>query len=535
VTVSDALRVRSQPRVADDSVRYDPLLPLGTNLEVLAGPVDASGYRWYEVAPIGVHLQGGPGTGWVASAAKTGEPWIAPAGGPLADVGVEHADTPRLTGSPAGARHAGAALTTFGVDLQRALLAAGDIEPDANAVFSPASIAMALALARSGARGQTATEMDEVLRSDPWDAFRGDLAALDAALASRNASWAERSQDENGAPVTVRRDLVLQLANAAFGQRDWTVRHEYLDDIAAMLGASLHLADFANRVEDARHAINAWVAARTADRIPELLGQGMVSTATRLVLVNAIYLKANWEVEFDPDSTTSDSFTRPDGTTTRVATMHRDLGQLGPYARGNGWQATELRYRGQPATGGIDAAPTAPLAMTLILPDDLRTFERGVTADQLARIIDVLDSERDHLQEVTPPADDNCGSYPYSVSLSLPRFSMESRLDLGPVLQSLGMRAAFDAASADFTGIRPADAGEQVHIGRVIHQANIQVDEKGTEAAAATAIVLDTGGCTGPMPERTVTLRFNRPFLFLLRDIETGAVLFMGRVTAPAA
>jgi serpin B len=398
-------------------------------------------------------------------------------------------------------------------------------------VFSPASIAMALALARAGAKGGTATEMDEVLGTNPWEAFRGDLAALDSALASRNASWTEEEPDASGAPTAVRRDLVLQLANAAFGQRDWAVRPEYLDDIAAMLGASLHLVDFVNRLEAARTAINAWVAARTADRIPELLPAGAVSAATRFVLVNAIYLKANWQVEFDPDSTTSDSFTRLDGTASRVPTMHRQLGQLGPYARGNGWQATELRYRGQPAA---DGASTAPLAMTLILPDDLRAFERTVSPDQLARIVDVLDAEREHLAVVTPPANDNCGTYPYSVDLSLPRFAVDSRIELNGVLQAMGMRQAFDATSADFSGIRPPEAGDPVHVGMVIHQANISVDEKGTEAAAATAIVLDTGGCTGPLPARTVTLKFNRPFLFLLRDVETGAVLFMGRVVSPA-
>jgi hypothetical protein len=110
VTVSDGLRVRSQPRVSDDSIRYEPLLPLGTTLEVLAGPIEGSGYRWYEVAPIGLHLRNGPGTGWVASAAKTGEPWIAPATGALADVDIERADTARLTGTPAGAGNAGAPL-----------------------------------------------------------------------------------------------------------------------------------------------------------------------------------------------------------------------------------------------------------------------------------------------------------------------------------------------------------------------------------------------------------------------------------------
>ena len=178
-----------------------------------------------------------------------------------------------------------------------------------------------------------------------------------------------------------------------------------------------------------------------------------------------------------------------------------------PYVRGDGWRATELRYRGRDGT--------YPLAMDLIMPTDLEAFEEEVT--------------------FATTEDMDCGSYPYSLQLHMPKFGVETRAKLSEALAALGMPTAFDAGSADFTGIHVPDASEgPIYIANVIHQANIDVDETGTEAAAATAIGMDTGGCTGPWPAKDVTLRLDHPFLFVLRDLETGTILFMGRVVDPS-
>jgi serpin B len=203
-----------------------------------------------------------------------------------------------------------------------------------------------------------------------------------------------------------------------------------------------------------------------------------------------------------------------------------------PYAHGTGWQATELRYKGRDGT--------TPLGMTLILPVDLPAFGDALNSAQLGRITDALDAQRKRLRDVSyDPAlaegDGDCGTYAYTVDLFMPRFSTETRASLTDVLKALGMPLAFAFPAADFTGIHaPETEADRLFISEVIHQANIDVDEKGTEAAAATVVGVDVGGCTGPGPAKWITLRLDRPFLFLIRDVETGAVLFMGRVVDPS-
>jgi serpin B len=529
VTVSDNLRVRSEPRVADDSIKYEPLLPLGTELTVLDGPVSGSGYTWYRVAPVSFTGLEGPGQGWVAMAGKDGEPWIALADAPIAGIELAKADVPRAAADPAAAKTAAASINAFGLDLLRAMLADPALElADKNAVFSPTSIALALAMARAGAKGETATQMDAVLHANGWDALGPGLNALEQALTSRNATWQDEYQD----PPT--RELALRMANAAFAQRDWAIEQAYLERIASTFGAGVRLVDYRADYEAARKSINAWVSDQTKKRIPELIPENILDELTRLVLVNAIYLKGEWETEFDRRATEPKPFTRLDGSLVKVPTMFQSGGQTIPYARGNGWQATELRYRG--------ADGTTPLAMTLILPDDLPSFESKLSATQLERIATALEGERDQLAEVTDGEWEGpcgCGCIDYSVDLYLPRFSAGTHASLADVLKSLGMPLALTRGVADFSAIHVPKGYEDIlYVGDVIHQANIDVDEKGTEAAAATAVDMgDTGGgCVGslPAPRKTITLRLNHPFLFVLRDVETGAVLFMGRVVDPS-
>lgn len=376
---------------------------------------------------------------------------------------------------------AAAAVNAFGLDLYRAAGGSAD-----NLVVSPASIALALAMARAGARGRTASEMDAVMHDAASDAHAAWLNALDAALSSRNGRFRDAAGDEQ--------EVVLRIANAPFAQRELPLEDAYLEALATRFGAGLRLVDYIAATEDARLAINGWVADQTEDRIPELLVPGVLTPMTRLTLVNAIYLKAAWRTPFVEEMTAPGPFTRLDGSTIDVPMMH--LADPLAYAEGDGWRAVELPYVGD------------ELAMTIIVPDELPTFEAGLDTDAFDAIIAAL-AER-------------------TVRLSLPRFGTESKLSLADALRALGMPLAFDGGMADFSGITTA---EQLFIAEVIHQANIDVDEKGTEAAAATAVVMDLGSGPGEPIELTV----DRPFMFALRDTQTGAIVFLGRVTDPSA
>jgi len=517
VTVSDRLRVRSQPRVSDDSIKHEPVLPLGTQLNVVGGPIVASGYTWYEVEPLDLTLDDGITRGWVAMGDHDGTPWIALKSVPIAGLEFAKATVARSAGKSADAKLAATSINAFAIDLYERMRSDPGLELQGkNIVFSPTSIALALAMARGGARGTTASEMDAVLHSDGWKQLAARLNALDQALAGHNATWAD---DER-----VTHTLSLRIANAAFGQRGWPIEQGYLDAIAEAFGAGLGLLDYVADPEAARKVINAWVSRQTAQRIPELLLPGNITDSTRLVLVNAIYLKANWLLEFDKDSTANRAFTLGTGGRIQVPTMTLRGEQEVPYASGSGWKATELRYLG--------ADNSSPLAMTLILPDDIDAFEAGLTSAKLASVTTKLDRQRTRLAEATYGGQpEDCGTYAYSVQLYMPRFGIDTRAELVPVLKKMGMRAAVDPDAADFSGIT---SPSQLFIKKVIHQANIDVDEEGTEAAAATAVNFDTGGCTGPSPAKTITLRLNHPFLFVLRDVKTGAILFMGRVVDPA-
>jgi serpin B len=396
-----------------------------------------------------------------------------------AGIEVARADVSRAATSPGDANAAAASINAFGLDLYRQLGAGGG-----NLVFSPASVALALAMARAGARGETASEMDAVLHALGADLQAAGLNALDLALGARSGTFA----DEVGKP----HEVTLRIANTPFAQRGMALEPAYLEALATSFGAGLRLVDYAHDPEAARKLINAWVDVKTEHRIPELLAAGTIDDMTRLALVNAIYLKAPWATPFDPAATKPGSFTRADGSSLDVRMMHGG-GSL-PYAEGAGWRAVELPYIG------------GSLAMTVIVPDDLAAYERGLGPESLAQVISALEER--------------------TVDLSFPRFGLETHADLSTILAALGMPRAFDPGLADFSGIT---ASEQLYISAVIHQANIDVDEKGTEAAAATAVVMRaTAEPAGP-----VTLRVDRPFIFLLRDVPTGAIVFMGRVMDP--
>jgi serpin B len=374
------------------------------------------------------------------------------------------------------ARQGAAALNAMGLDLFGELAA-----PDQNAVISPLSIGIALGMARAGARGTTADEIDQVMHDAAANGNAAWLASLGRELALRNRTVTDEEEVEH--------EIAVHLANAPFAQRGLSLHQAFLDDLAARFGAGLRLVDYVSDSEEARQAINGWVNEQTRERIPELVPDGAIDSMTRLVLVNAVYLNAPWAAPWSRAGSGPLEFTRLDGSNVSVPMMITD-GRM-PYAEGDDWQAVDLAYLG------------GELAMLLIVPEDLRSFEAELDGDRLSAIVDALD-ERQTL-------------------VTMPRFEVETQADLIPPLKSFGMSAAF--GDADFSGI----SDEPLFVSAVVHQANISVDEKGTEAAAATAIAMALSA-----PHGDVEVHANRPFLFAVRDRQTGAVLFLGHVADPS-
>ena len=318
------------------------------------------------------------------------------------------------------AKTAATSITAFGIDFYRRMLADPSLDlKGKNVVFSPTSIALALGMVRAGAKGRTAAQIDEVLHAADWDTFGPALGSLGEVIASRDGTY----DDDEGHLHA----LALRIANSSFAQRGWAIEPGYLDAIARDFGASQRLVDYMADPEAARKTINAWVSRQTEQRIPELLTPDNVSALTRFYLVNAVYLKANWVVPFIDGETTPRAFHAPSGVID-VPTMTLRGDQEVPYVAGDGWKATELRYRGKDGT--------LPLAMTLIMPDDMAAFERGLSGAQVGKIAASLQKERARLvSDITQSGqEDDCGSYPYSLNLFMPRFDIGTRAQLKEVL-----------------------------------------------------------------------------------------------------
>ena len=417
-----------------------------------------------------------------ATPSASSSPSIVPSPTASAPAGVALARSPiaYVAADPARAGAAAEAMNAFGLALYARLAVA-----PGNLVMSPASVAIALSMTRAGAAGTTAAEMDAVLHDLGSDRMGEAINALAAALAARSGTF----PDAGG----VNQAVSLRIANGLFAQWDMALKAPYLDALGGRYDAGVWQLDYKADPEAARKVINAWVAENTEQRIPEILKPGQITTGTRLALANAIYLKAAWLNPFDKAATKPGTFTRADATTVQVPLMKQQA--ILPYAAGNGWQAIQLPYVG------------GSLAMTVIVPTDLGAFERRLDAATFASVVADLK--------------------PTLVNLALPSFDTGAKAELSPMLKALGMPSAFDSGKADFSGITTDEA---LHIGFVIHQANITVDEAGTEAAAATVIGMDTAGPGSP----PVELRVDHPFLFALRDVSTGAIVFMGRVADPS-
>jgi len=398
---------------------------------------------------------------------------------PQPPVAMAVSDTPRATPDApnANVQSVASSMQAFGTDLY-GILATGD----GNLVFSPDSIMTALAMTYAGARGVTAEEMAAVLHVDLDDpAFNAALNVLDQTLESRNF----KEGDDR---------VQLSIANSLWGQEDTTFEQPFLDTLAEYYGAGMRLVDFKTAFEKARVEINDWVASQTNDKLTDLIPEGALDDLTRLVLVNAVYLDATWAQRFDPNDTYDGHFTTLAGADVTVPLMSQTTSF--PYSSGDGWQAVQLPYSG------------SGLAMLLIVPDDGRF---GDIDAQLSQVMD----------------DAVAGLTSTPIAVTMPKFTFRTQASLVGALTNLGMPTAFDPDNADFSGMTQQ---ERLYIGDVIHEAYIAVDEEGTEAAAATAVIMRAES----MPVSNVTLRIDRPFVFALRDTETGALLFFGRVADPS-
>jgi serpin B len=403
---------------------------------------------------------------------------------PLATGELVRADVPRDTAPSVTDDEVAAVVsgnTDFAFDIFRVAAAGGE-----NTMLSPNSIATALTMTYGGARTTTAEEMAATLHlgllEDRIHAARNELDL-------RITAETPQAPDDDSQPFTI------NTANSVWGQPDYPFLEAFLDMLARDYDAGMYLADFANDTEGARVAINDWVEEETEGRIQNMLPPGVLTSLTRMVLVNAIWFKANWATQFEPALTAPGAFTLLDGTTVEAQLMHGLVTM--PYLTGDGFAAAAIPYAG-------DAD------MIVVLPDPERFVE--VTAAFGSGDLDV-----------------RAGGERREVDLTMPKFEFEAEFGLKGALQELGMVEAFNPppgpGTADFTGITE---GGEIYVQDVVHKSFIKVDEQGTEAAAATAVIL--GLTSLPQP---ATLTLDRPFLFVIRHRSTGEILFIGQVTNP--
>lgn len=407
---------------------------------------------------------------------------------PGASASIAQSSKPRLTTpnvAPSDLAAVANGNNAFAFDLYRLIR---QEKQASNVFYSPYSISLALAMTYAGSRGQTEQQMTQALHLLPQARLHPALNRLDLELAQRGkGAGGKVAQGKDG------QGFRLNIANALWGQKSYPFLPEFLDLLAENYGAGLRLLDFADP-ESSRATINKWVSDQTEGRIKNLIPPGVLDKLTRLVLTNAIYFNAAWSRPFEKSQTQDGAFHLTGGGQVTVPMM-KTTESLG-YAEGQNVQAVELPYDGQ------------ELAMVILLPKAVQfeAFEGALDAGQVNGLLNKLS--------------------PRQVALSMPRFKIESEFNLAETLAALGMPAAF-SGEADFSGM---DGGRNLFISDVVHKAFVSVDESGTEAAAATAVVMRL---TSIMPEQPVEVTVDRPFVFLIRDLQTGTILFVGRVVNP--
>ncbi|MEW6105793.1 MAG: serpin family protein [Bacillota bacterium] len=352
---------------------------------------------------------------------------------------------------------------------------------EGNLFFSPYSISSALAMTYAGARGETARQMADVLH------FSLAPERLHPAFS-----------DLTGMFNASGKSYQLSVANALWGQVGYKFLPGFLDITNKYYGAGFKEVDYVddgNR-EQARQMINEWVEAKTNDKIKDLIQPDDLSALTRLVLTNAIYFKGKWEIQFEPEATKPMPF--------RISAKEKaDVPMMHQVAKFNYAENDQAQILEMPYTGGA-------LSMVVLLPKpgyELARLEGMLRPEVLQSWISRLSREK--------------------VEVFLPRFKLERRFLLNKELQDLGMIDAFDEVAADFSGMAP---GRDLYISRVIHKAFVEVNEEGTEAAAATAVVMSGKSI---MLDKPLVFCADRPFVFLIRDLRSGSILFMGRLVDP--
>jgi serpin B len=390
------------------------------------------------------------------------------------------------------------ATNQLGIDLHRQLA-----RGDENLCLSPYSIQSALAMTFAGADGDTRTEMTRVLHfPSDGDAIHASFGALQGSLeemSKKTAKIAEQSKKGGGPsePIT------LAIANRLFAQSGYDFRDSFRELVKRFYGAPFETLDFKKNPEGTRQHINKWVADQTRDRIRDLIPTNGVSKDTRLVLANAIYLKAPWASPFNTARTKPEPFHVHGGSTISVPTMH-DRDDFA-YAKRNGFTVLSQHYSG------------SDLQFLILLPDKL---------DGLHELESQLSAEL--LQQCTKLER-------HDVDLSMPKFKIEPRtIALAETFQTLGMKTAFNRppGSANFDKIAPRKPDDYLAISDIFHKTFISMDEKGTEAAAATAIVMLGVRAAIQRPE-PIVVKVDRPFLYAIQHVPSGACLFIGRVTDP--
>ena len=390
------------------------------------------------------------------------------------------------------------AINSLGIDLL-----ANTAKPDGNSLLSPYSIQSGLVLTYAGADGQTRDEMAKVLYFPKDDAvLNGSFAALRKELDGIEQSTAKIVADskQRGGPSE---SITLSVANRLFGQQGYDFREPFLNLLKDNYGAPFDSIDFVRAAASATKQINEWVADQTRQRICDLIPHGAINCKTRLVLVNAIYLKAPWESEFEKRATQPKLFHVAGKESVNVPTMFKQ-GEIG-YLKRSGYTAISLPYVG------------ADLQFLILLPNDvngLSALEKKLNAKMLE---DFSKLENQH------------------ISLYLPKFKIEPlTMNLGDVLQSLGMKSAFDhpRGSANFDKMAPRKPGDYLYISQVFHKTFLSLNENGTEAAAATAVVMMRA--LAIMRElKPIEVLVDHPFLFAIQHRQSGACLFLGRVNDP--
>ncbi len=346
-----------------------------------------------------------------------------------------------------------------------------------NLFFSPFSISTALAMTYAGAGGQTAEEMGTVLHTKGIANLHPVYGALVASL--------DRGTDLGG--------YELRVANSLWGQKGAPIREPFLETVREHYGAGFDEVDFAGNSAAARAAINRWVAERTRDRIQDLFPSGTITDLTRLVLANAIYFKGQWATRFEPDRTADGPFHVAADRAVHVPMMHAEMTLR--MTRDHEISVLEMPYRG------------GDLAMILLLPaavDGLPALEASLTPERLTGWLDAAREGK--------------------IDVIIPRFKMTTEFELKRTLSDLGMPSAFDCDRADLSAMTTEKGW---CLGTVRHKAFVEVNEEGTEAAAATGV----GIALTSLPPSFVA---DHPFLFLIRDRVTGSILFMGRVADPS-